>query len=286
MTSHRDAFGELFPHGLLGSHELSAHLYPAVPDLPNYKPLESINTLRGEIHQYVNFKGWPRLNAMFRAYKAIESTLGGSDEESEGIIPPIPSILPRKQPSPAKPAAQLPEIILAPITTHAGVLPTIPAKLPMSVGKTIPFTIRNEPPKIIDSKLGDLRTIKLSTPPVRMPGEKKGTFSHPPIVREEDKTIVIPTNPSSSIIPDKPFVKPAVTQQERIATYTTEQANVGVIIDDWSRVKNERGSHAYTNNELKAYAKAFGIQIDANTNKENLVRLLREYGMKHGLINN
>lgn len=275
MTANRDAFSDLFPHGMLGSEELSVYLYPTIRDLPDYKPLDTINTLRGEIDKYVDSKGWGSINALFRKYK---------QESSEGSIEspvPIATISPRK-PSPSKPTG-LPEIILEPITTKGAPLPIVPTTI-SAPGKVIPFTIRHEPPKIVESKLGDLKTIKLSTPPVRMPGEKKGTLSHPPDIREGDQAIVIPTNPSSNIIPDKPFLKPTVTHQERIATFTNDQANAGVIIDDWSRVKNERGESAYTNKQLQGFAKAYGIQIAANTNKENLVRLLREYGMKNGLI--
>lgn len=277
MTKMKDAFGDLFPHGMLGSEKLSAYLYPSIAPLPDYQPMATINQLRAEISNYVNAKGWSQNNELLRAYKTAGMPPANTSSSD------VSSTSSRR--SQSKPSSNLPEIVLEPIVLQGVALPMIPAKAPaLVVGKSIPFTITNEPPKIIESKLGELKTIKLSTPPVRIPGEKKGILSHPPVVHEGDNVIVIPTNPSSNIIPDQPFSKPAITQQERIATYTSDQANVGVIIKDWSKVKNERTSDAYTNKELKEFAKAYGIQVDANTNKENLVRLLRDYGNKNGLI--
>lgn len=274
----RDAFDDLFPHGLLGSEELSAFLYRgANVTLKDYTPMNVMNQLREENILYSDAGGWDNLAALLITYKQQNPTL----TPVHSVSPvPIPVISPVISPSVTK----LPPIVIEPPTVTAGV--TVGSVIaeggggkPPVVGAIVPFTIDNEPPKMISSKLGDLKTLKVSTPPLRLPGTNKKSLM--PI---KDKDIVIPTSSSTTIIPDKPFTKPIVTGNvEQIAAYTNEQSNLDAIIKDWDRVNNAHGPNSYKVSELKSFAKAYGLPV-SNATKSTLVNILREHGAKLGLI--
>lgn len=225
----KEYFDKLFPQGYLGTEELSINLYPSyIQTIPGYSPYVAISFFQKEAASTTAGESRSFLSDILREYKKKPAPVLG--------IPPI------------------------------GILDTNLTPFINRTGVTIPFDVKNAPGAIVESRLGELLTLKIEAGAVRYPGAKKNEL--PPA------SISIPTYPSSEIIQSPP-IKPTIKAQEQIAAYTPDQVNIDTLSGiNIKMINSSRGKDAYTTQKLKEIAR--GLKLPISTKKPELVRTILE----------